>query len=843
MDSDSTTPTQGERKWMVRVERTLGALAAHNHRRPAVALLLAVLLAAVSGVFALRLRLNANLADLLPKSFESVQDLHTLEQRFGALGWVAVVGEGGDAESLQRFADELAPRLEALPGIRFVELKRPSAFFRDRALYFLSEDDLKEVERRLDARITYEKQRANPLFVDLVGEEAPSLDFSDLEKKYGGSAGQRLSSNEGDYYLDADARRVVLLAKPDTSSADLAYSRRLIDEVREVLNAQDLSKYGKDFRVDITGTFQKKIDQQSQIGRDIAVSSAVASALMLLYLLFHFRSALAVGLVLAPVGVGLAWTYGLVAGVYGEVNLLTGFLGAILGGLGIEHGIHLLGRYLHLRHEGESSEAATRESFTHTGGAALVSALVAALTFFVLGTSRFRAFREFGVIAGVGMLVLVAAYVLVLPALLGLAARWRWRPRLAAASPRHSPLGRVLVRHRVVITLASAVLLAGLVTQVPRLRFDYDFRSLWDEDLPSFVLDREVNRIIGYSQTPLVVLTDTPEQEQAMVHALQQEQREHGKDSTIDFVASLSSLVPPDQQAKQVILQRLSKTLQDVPEERLSSEQRDQLTALRRAAQAKPFTQADLPPSVRQQFLSRQGGTSGFVMVYPSVSLSDGKAIRALAREVRAVDPEGARRSPIAGEALVLSDILDMVTQEGPLILGGATLAVLLAMWATLGGLRMAVLCLLPTVVSLVALLGLMPLIGAKFNYLNILVVPVLIGTTVDAGVHLLTRLSSPGSDFVAVYSETGRAICGGLLTSAMGFGALFLADHPGLNSIGALANLGFATNLLIMLVAFPALLLVLSERRLRRRRARPEKEKESTVAGPPGSKPATQTS
>jgi hypothetical protein len=55
-----------------------------------------------------------------------------------------------------------------------------------------------------------------------------------------------------------------------------------------------------------------------------------------------------------------------------------------------------------------------------------------------------------------------------------------------------------------------------------------------------------------------------------------------------------------------------------------------------------------------------------------------------------------------------------------------------------------------------------------------------------------------------------------------VGFGALFLADHPGLNSVGALANLGFGVNLLIMLVAFPALLLVLSERR-RRRQARPQ--------------------
>ncbi|MFP2928112.1 efflux RND transporter permease subunit [Pyxidicoccus sp. 3LG] len=838
MASDPKTSSQAERRWMLRVERVVGAWAVHNHRRPALALLLAGVLAAVGGFFARDLRLNANLVELLPHSFESVQDLHTLEQRFGALGWVAVVGEGGDAESLERFANDLAPKLEALPSVRFVEVKRPGAFFKDRALYFLDEADLKEVHRRLDARIAWERQQANPLYVPLVEEEPPSLDFSDLEAKYGGSAGQRLSSRQSDYYLDADARRVVLLVKPDTTSADLGFSRRIVDEVRQLLDSEDLSKYGPDFRADITGTYQKKLDQQAQIVRDIAVSSAVALALMLLYLLFHFRGALPVALVLTPVGTGLAWTYGLVAVVYGQVNLLTGFLGAILGGLGIEHGIHLLGRYLHLRGEGESSEEATRESFTHTGGAALVSALVAALTFFVLGTSRFRAFREFGVIAGVGMLVLVVAYVLVLPALLGLASRWGWRPRLAAVSPSHSPLGRLLVRHRTVITAVSAVLLVGLLTQVHRLRFDFDFRSLEDQDLPSNILDREVNRIIGYSQTPLVVLTDSREEEGLVAEELAQAQRAKGEESTIDFVASLSSLVPERQQEKQAVLQDISRLLEKVPEERLTPEQREQVAELRREAAARPFTQADLPASVRQQFESRDGSTGGFVMVYPAVSLSDGKAIRTLARELRAVRLPDGERPAVAGESMVFADIIDMVAHEGPRILGGAMLAVLLAMWATLGGLRMALLCLAPTVVSLLALLGLMPLVGVEFNYLNILVIPVLIGTTVDAGVHLLTRLSSPGSDFVAVYSETGRAICGGLLTSAIGFGALFLAKHPGLNSIGALANMGFATNLLIMLVAFPALLLVLSERRHRRRRARLLKEPSPT--SPQGPEHAT---
>ena len=41
----------------------------------------------------------------------------------------------------------------------------------------------------------------------------------------------------------------------------------------------------------------------------------------------------------------------------------------------------------------------------------------------------------------------------------------------------------------------------------------------------------------------------------------------------------------------------------------------------------------------------------------------------------------------------------------------------------------------------------------------------------------------------------------------------MLFADHPGLNSIGRLAILGFAVNLIIMLLFFPAVLLWLQKR------------------------------
>ncbi len=415
-------------QWMSKVDASVGRAAAWSFCNAGRALAIAALLTLAGLGLSTRLSLNADLSSLLPETFESVRDLSLLREKFGGMGYVVVVGEGASPDDLRRFADNLAPKLEALDGIRFVEYQRATDFFADRALYYLSTEDLREVQRRIRAREKYERRMKNPMFVKLDDEPAPSLDFSDITEKYAGSSHDRLAGDGERYYLDPESKIVALLAKPAGTSVDLDYAKEIVSRVEDFVKAEDLSAY-PGLKVATTGTYKKKIDQQAQITADVAWASSIAMLLMILYLAFHFRSLMGIALVLAPTTAGLLWTYGFVAIAYGQVNLLTAFLGAILGGLGTEHGIHLFGRYASLRTEGLPGEAAMREAFTHTGGAALISSLVAALTFASLALSDFSAFREFGAIAAIGMIVLVFAYVLIYPAIVGLAARIGWDPR------------------------------------------------------------------------------------------------------------------------------------------------------------------------------------------------------------------------------------------------------------------------------------------------------------------------------------------------------------------------------------------------------------------------------
>ncbi len=814
---------------MQRIERKLGEAAVFAHRRPLVALLIAGVLTAGGAYFAGKMRVSADLEKLLPPTFRSVQDLEPVRKRFGGIGYVVVVGMNGTPEALKQFADDYAPKIAQLkfheqregdppewhsvPPIRYVEYKKSVGFFEERWMYYLELEDLKEVQHRLKEREKFERRQMNPMFVKLDDEAPPSLDFSDIEAKYGQRSDQRLSAG-GEYYLDPDKKMVVLLAKPSMTATNLGFSERLVEEVEHFFAKEDLTKYGKDFKVDLAGTFKYKVDQQRQLTNDMTQATTLAAVILLLYLIFHFRSLLAVALVLVPVTAGLAWTYGITYGVFGSLNVLTGFLGAVLGGLGTEHGIHLLGRYEVLRAEGMSSEDAVKDAFTHTGGSALVSSLVASLTFAAIAYSEFRAFREFGVIAALGMPVVLAAYIPILPAILGLATRFGWTPSKGTAlAGSKSELSTLLPRYPKQIAIAVGVMLAFFIVNIRSVRFDFDFNSLEDSTLPSFVLDRETNRILGYSQEPVVILTEHSTSERALVKAIkdrQAQRRKEGKPSTVDFVAALDDLVPPQQQEKRAVIDEIQKTVDKANADKMSPEQKKGFSRLQKGVLAQPFVRDDIPEAIRRQFQGIEKSTGGFVLIFPAIKVSDGKAVSEFAREVRGIELPGGDRFSAAGETMILADVLEMVTREGGPILLAALLLVTLAMWVTLGSLKNALLCLSPTVLSLLGTVGLMGFNGFAFNYLNIIAIPVLIGTTVDAGVHLISRLSDAGGKFPPVYAETARAICGGLITSAVGFGAMQRADHPGLNSIGLLTNEGFAMNIIVTLLGFPALILLL---------------------------------
>jgi uncharacterized protein len=98
-------------------------------------------------------------------------------------------------------------------------------------------------------------------------------------------------------------------------------------------------------------------------------------------------------------------------------------------------------------------------------------------------------------------------------------------------------------------------------TQIPLARFDADFSRLDDADLPSFHLDKEVNRLLGRSQTPMVILAESEADAREAASLVREQMKQLGDGATIGLVTTRADLLPNDQLDKKPVLERIAKNL------------------------------------------------------------------------------------------------------------------------------------------------------------------------------------------------------------------------------------------------------------------------------------------
>jgi predicted RND superfamily exporter protein len=131
---------------------------------------------------------------------------------------------------------------------------------------------------------------------------------------------------------------------------------------------------------------------------------------------------------------------------------------------------------------------------------------------------------------------------------------------------------------------------------------------------------------------------------------------------------------------------------------------------------------------------------------------------------------------------------------------------------------RKAVLALFPVLVGMGWTVGVMALVGMRLNVATIVVIPLILGIGVDAGIHMIhrcdinARTHAGRAKLDEVMRGTGGAVVLSSLTTILGFMGLLFGVHLGMVQLGAAMVIGVACTLVAGVLVLPALLLVLDE-------------------------------
>jgi len=140
-----------------------------------------------------------------------------------------------------------------------------------------------------------------------------------------------------------------------------------------------------------------------------------------------------------------------------------------------------------------------------------------------------------------------------------------------------------------------------------------------------------------------------------------------------------------------------------------------------------------------------------------------------------------------------------------------AFVLVLIVLAISTRSVRGTFICFLSLLISVVSTLSIMSIIGMKFNVVNVVAFPLIIGLGIDYSIHTFYRIVyGEKGNIVNAISSTGKAVLLTTLTTLIAFASFLLSIHPGFKDFGILVSIGIFLSFVSSLFIIPSLVKIL---------------------------------
>jgi predicted RND superfamily exporter protein len=681
------------------------------------------------------------------------------------------------------------------------------------------------------------------------------------------------------YEFNHDNTMLSFTITPTFNTVEIGKIVAFMKEIKIIIN-KSRSNY-PDLKISYTGDIPIQSDEQDALGFDMAVPSIVALILILVLFIFSFSQLRSIIFILGVLILGVVFNYGFIGITIKEINMLTSIMAVLLIGLGVDYGIQMVTNFTTYREDGHEPQEALRLTYLKAGMGTLLAALTTAIAFFVMAATGVKAFEQFGVIMGTGIINCFLAMFFILPSIL----LWWGKKDL---SKTHLPninyqwladLGKTTYKHRTTTIIAGAIITIGLCATMFLNRMEYDMMQLEPKTMPSIIQYKKVMEKFEMTPFASMVIANSIEEAREFTEQLE-------KTPLVADINSVSYFFPPanEQQARLAAIAKIRNMPSRYHLMKYTAEDMENFTAevqrtewniiemgdlsvaglgennkivkkrnamihevfgaeigkpgrevfqklitlvnsdpaqyaarlsrldhyfaqemdaiVTRMSQAnRPMTIDDLPESVRKGMFDKTGKRN-LVMIYPEGGVLDNiDNIRHFNNSVARVSPR------ITGTTQIMTAWLDEVVRGSGKAAGYIFAAVIFFLILNFRDFKYVVFASVPLVLGMIWMAGIYPLLGQRMNFVNIAVIPLVIGMGIDFGIHIAHRFKVE-QNIETVYRYTGKAVFLSAFTTMIGFGSLGLIGRFGsVNSMGRILFVGILMCLLTTLIILPALL------------------------------------
>jgi predicted exporter len=637
-------------------------------------------------------------------------------------------------------------------------------------------DRLADIKRKLDSPegwIMKSLFREDPLQLYLITLER--LKFLNAFK------GMTLESN---HFVSADGRNALLLAETPIKITDSSGSKELVNYTQGIIEAHRTPDVAISF---LSGHAYTTANAET-IKEDLYTILTCASATILILLFLFLRNWRAIYVFLVPTSVVCIATAGVLL-AYDTISAVTIAFGSVLMGIADDYPIFT---YFSLRNSDYSGETVARISRP-----ILFSGITTMATFSALFFSDLPGQRQIALFSIIGITASLAFSLIILPHFL----RGLRSAREVATGAPASDKGRA---YRGFVIVTWVLVMALCLWQGSRVRFNGDMRCI--SMIPKAIsnLEEELKRTWGDFRGMAMVFTEGSSLEKALQNNDRLFAYLKGKIPDEGLV-SLAPVLP-------------SEATQEANRKRWETFWSDKNRSTVRSFFVAEGEKAGFTGSAFEPFFDRLTAKPVPVTVEGLRKAGLGDAIDAmvvqdgpLTRVLTLVPdtPEAAalfsKKTDTPFVARFVSTDRFNKTISRAMVRNFATYiitasaVILLFLIILFRNVRTVLYAAIPVATGLIFMFGAMGWRGVEFNLFNIIATILVIGLSVDLGIFMVSRVTG-GND-----RNTSLAVLLGGLTSLVGMGALTLARHPALSSIGVSVLLGMCGAIPSALFVIPA--------------------------------------
>ncbi|MDC0946693.1 MMPL family transporter [Nitrospinaceae bacterium] len=766
---------------------------------PGTLILVALVLSGFSVYLAADLKFNPKMDNLLPQDLPLIKEFNEVVEKTGGSGPLVVVLENLDPIQATEVIKNLARMFKKIPGTEFVDSQVPIHFLNNKQLLLIPRGDLLALEILMSEAIDY----ARGQFGGFFEEEEPfnPIKLRNLSSDYG------IFEKIDPYHKGRQKNNYYIFIKAKGTVTDTDFTENFVAEAQNVINESGLEKKYAELKIRLTGSMVVRLEENNVIQNDLKNAAMVAAFLAISIIFIYTRSWFSIPLIFFPLLLSLTYTFALAHLIIGHLNIISGFLVAILMGLGIDYGIHLYIRFKQELLKGNPLPEAVEVVVTQVGRSGLIAMLTTISVFSILSFSDFQGFSEFGQIATLGIICAFITYYFLFPAQALFYAKIHW---LSKPKPRMFNLKIANLYSTTPYFLSGLFVLLMIfsLALLPGIEFEYDFQKLRG-DSPASDYETETTNDFGYAFSPTVILT--PEKDNLFdIHdALEEIKKESGDKTIIGIQYSLNLFSKKEYDSKKEIIARVKENFDSNKDIIRFSLGEKRFRNFESILNVEPFDESKMPDNLQKKLMAGKDylllmfspAEKNFFRVENIYQLE--KEINSLKEKIREKNIETA----ILNENLIAAKVLDWVKEKGPKAMVVAFGLVYLILLVDLKSFRLATITFLPLFTGLALTGALMSTFHVRLNFINIVMLPSIVGIMIDHCIYLSHHILdySKGASLKSL-QETGSAIILSALTSLAGYASLNIAHHAGINSIATVVELGIVTCTVCALFMLPAL-------------------------------------